>query len=214
MTRLDRCLPVSGRGGINHGLRTAIDPVDFARARFLGVIGLSLRTATDPVGITLGVTVRGLLTATGHGESIRDPMFAREVAVTGRSHAIPLAVRRVRPPLASDCSRSGDRSWRARHELRESVETVAISQAPVVSEASAAVAPPVVGGTVAAFQPAVQDLARFFLSLAGSLSQGAVVGAASATVPVPGVGVPLFPSAPGGGAVTSCDCDVGSFSGG
>ena len=63
------------------------------------------------------------------------------------------------------------------------METVTVSQTPVVSEASAAVAPPVVGGTVAALPSVVQDFARFFLSLAGSSSQGAVVSAAGASVP-------------------------------
>ena len=65
-------------------------------------------------------------------------------------------------------------------------------------------APPVVGGTVTALPSAVQDFARFFLSLAGSSSQGAVVSAAGASVPASGVGVQLYPSAPGGGAVASC----------
>ena len=82
--------------------------------------------------------------------------------------------------------------------------TVAVPQAPVVSEASAAVAPPVVGGTVAALPSAVQDLARFFLNLAGSSSQGAVLGSAGASVPASGVGFQLCTLAPGGGAVTSC----------
>ena len=84
------------------------------------------------------------------------------------------------------------------------METVAASQAPVVSEASAAVAPPVVGGTVAALPSAVQDLARFFLSLTGYSSQGVVGSTAGASVPASGVGVQLCPSAPGGGAVASC----------
>ena len=91
VTRLGRYLPVGGRGGIDRGLRTAIDPVEFAPARFLGVIGLGLRTATDHVEIALGVSGRGLLTATSHGGSVRNPMFAREIAVTGHGHAIPLA---------------------------------------------------------------------------------------------------------------------------
>ena len=60
------------------------------------------------------------------------------------------------------------------------MKTVAVSQVPVVSEALAAVAPPVVGGSVAAFPPALRDLARFFLNLAGSSSQGAVLGDAGA----------------------------------
>ena len=84
------------------------------------------------------------------------------------------------------------------------METVAVSQAPVVSEAPAAVAPPVGGATVAALLSAVQDLARFFLSLAGSSSLGAVGGVAGAAAPASGVGAQLCPSTLGGGAVASC----------
>ena len=73
-----------------------------------------------------------------------------------------------------------------------------VSQAPVVSEAAATVAPPVVEGTVTALPSAVQDLARFFLSLTGSSSQGAVGSVAVAAVPTPEA------SAPGVGAVASC----------
>ena len=62
-------------------------------------------------------------------------------------------------------------------------------------------APPV---AVTALLSAVQDLARFFLSLAGSSSLGAVGSVAGATVPASGVGAQLCPLAPGGGAVTSC----------
>ena len=153
-TRLDRCLPVCGRNGIGRSLRTAIGPVESARARFLGVIGLGLWTATDPVGIALDVTGRCLLTAAGLGGNFRDPLLVGEVAVIACGHAIPL-VTRDRSLLSSDRSRSRDRSRRARRELREGVETVAVSQAPVVSEASAPAAPPVVGGTVAALPSAV-----------------------------------------------------------
>ena len=73
-----------------------------------------------------------------------------------------------------------------------------VSQAPVVSEAAAAVAPPVVWGTVSALPSAVQDLARFFLSLMGSFSQEAVGSVAGVAVPTSGA------SAPGVGAVASC----------
>ena len=79
---------------------------------------------------------------------------------------------------------------------------VPVSQAPVVSEASATVAPPAAGGTVTALPSAVQDLARFFLSLAGSSTQGAVGSVAGVSVPASGAGVQLCPSAPGGGAGT------------
>ena len=104
----------------------------------------------------------------------------------------------MRSPLSSDRSRSKDKGRRAKHEQWEGVETVTVSQAPVVSEASATVAPPVVGGAVTALPSAVQDLARFFLSLAGSSSQGAVGSVAGASVPASGA------SAPGGGAAASC----------
>ena len=59
----------------------------------------------------------------------------------------------------------------------------------------AAVAPPVGGATVAALPYAVQDLARFFLCLAGSSSLEAVGGVAGAAAPASGVGVRLCPSA-------------------
>ena len=50
---------------------------------------------------------------------------------------------RVRSLSSSDRSRSKEGGRRARHERQEGVEMVAVSQAPVVSEVSAAVAPPV-----------------------------------------------------------------------
>ena len=79
-----------------------------------------------------------------------------------------------------------------------------VSQAPVVSEAAAVVAPPVGETTVTELPSAVQDLARFFLSLAGSFSLGAVGGVAGVAVSASGVGAQMCPSAPGGGAVTFC----------
>ena len=90
---------------------------------------------------------------------------------------------------------------------------MAVSQAPVISEVSAAVAPPVAVGTVASLPSAVQDLAMFFLSLAGSSSLVAVGGVAGAAVPASGVGAQLCPSAPGGGAVAFLCCDCGSCCG-
>ena len=57
---------------------------------------------------------------------------------------------------------------------------------------------------MAALPSAVQDLARFFLNLAGSSSLGAVGSVAGVAASASGVGVQLCPSAPGGGAVTSC----------
>ena len=78
------------------------------------------------------------------------------------------------------------------------METVAVSEAP-------AVATPAAGGATMAMLPsAVQDLARFFLSLLGSSSLGAVGGVAGMAAPASGVGVQLCPAAPGGGAVAPC----------
>ena len=110
----------------------------------------------------------------------------------------------MQSPLSSDSSRSRDRGRRARCEQREGVETVAVSQAPIVFGASATVAPPVLGGAVTALLSALQDLARFFLSLTGFSSQGAVDSVAGTSVPASGVGVQLCPSAPGIGAGASC----------
>ena len=84
------------------------------------------------------------------------------------------------------------------------METVAVSQAPAVCEAPAVAAPPAGGATMATLPFAVQDLARFFLNLAGSSSLGAVGGVAGVAAPASGVGVQLCPSAPGGGAVAPC----------
>ena len=137
----------------------------------------------------------GLLTAAGLGASVRVPMFAR-------------GARRDR----SRCPhrRSLGRDWRSR---RERVETVAVSQAPVISKASAAVAPPVERGAASMFLPTVQDLSRFFLSLMGSSSQGAVVGGAGATVSASGAGVQLCPFATFGTASAAASLTAGPPSG-
>ena len=65
-------------------------------------------------------------------------------------------------------------------------------------------APPVMGGAVTARPSAVQDLSRFFLSLAGFSSLGAVGSVAGVAVPASGVGAQLCPSASGGRAFASC----------
>ena len=154
------------------------------------------RTAIALVGIALGVTGHDLLIAT-----VRNPLLLGEVAVTARGpprHSRDRLRSLLWSSLSSDHSWSKDRGRRARREQREGGKTVNVSQAPIVSEASATVAPPVAGGTVTALPSAVQDLARFFLSLMGSSSQGAVGSVAGATVPASGA------SAPGVGAAASC----------
>ena len=84
------------------------------------------------------------------------------------------------------------------------METVNVSQAPVVSEAPAIATPPAGGANLAALPSAVQDLTRFFLNLMGSSFLGAVGGVAGVVAPASGVRVQLCPSAPGGGTVALC----------
>ena len=81
------------------------------------------------------------------------------------------------------------------------METVTVSQAPAVSEVPAVATPDAGGAAIAALPSAVQDLARFFLSLSGSSSLGAACGVADVAAPAAGVGVQLCPSTSAGGAV-------------
>ena len=76
-----------------------------------------------------------------------------------------------------------------------------VSQAPAVSEAPTVATPAAGGTTLAALPSAVQDLARFFLSLSGSSSLGAAGGVAGVAASAAEVGVQLCPSASAGGAV-------------
>ena len=73
-----------------------------------------------------------------------------------------------------------------------------VSQAPAVSEAPTEVTPVAGGTSLSTLSSAVQDLARFFLSLSGSSSLGAVGGVAGVTA---GSGVQLCPLTFAGGAV-------------
>ena len=81
------------------------------------------------------------------------------------------------------------------------METVKISQAPAVSEAPAETTPAAGGASLAALPSAVQDFARFFLSLSGSSSLGAVGGVAGVAASTAGSGVHLCPTTSAGGAV-------------
>ena len=76
-----------------------------------------------------------------------------------------------------------------------------VSQAPVVSEAPAETTPVAGGASLAALPSAVQDLTRFFLSLSGSSSLGAVGGVAGVAASTAGSGVQLCPSTSAGGPV-------------
>ena len=203
-TRLNRCPPASGHvTGL--GLRTAPGRVAFALT--LRETGHDPRIDTGLAEIAFDVPGRCLLTATGRADSVFVLLLAGEVAVTVRGpprRSRDRSRSRARSSPSSDRSLSREGGRRARHEQKERVETVAVSQAPAVSEASAAVVPPVGGATMAALPSAVQDLARFFLNLAGSSSLGAVGGVAGVAAPALVVGVQLCPLAPGGGAVAPC----------
>ena len=175
------------------------------RSHFLGGTGLAR--------IALGVTGRGLLTATGHIGSVRIPQLAGEVVVTARGHAISrvdLVTSRDRRPSSPDRSRSGEKGWLARRDQQEGGETVEVSQAPAVSEASTGVTPVAGAIPLSALPSAVQDLARFFLNLSGSSSLGAVdgvAGMAASTVGVSGSVVP-FDFCSWCSRTWCCDCDA------
>ena len=180
--RHGRCLPVCDHVEIGRGPRTATGlGVD---ALILRETGLDPRIDTGLAGTALGVTGRVLRTATGHVVSVCIPQFVGEVGVTGRCHTIPPSRSRDRShdrsrerlPSSSDRSRSGREGRRARRDQQEGGETVTVSQAPAVSEVSAGVTPVVGGTSLSTLPSAVQDLARFFLNLAGSSSLGAVGG--------------------------------------
>ena len=70
-----------------------------------------------------------------------------------------------------------------------------------VSQAPAVATPAEGGATLSTLPSAVQDLARFFLSLSGSSSLGAAGGVTGVAAPASGVGVQLCPSTSEGGTV-------------
>ena len=71
-----------------------------------------------------------------------------------------------------------------------------------------AVTPVAGGAALTALPSAVQDLARFFLSLSGSSSLGAVSGIAGVTASAAGSGSAVCPLTDAGGAVTTCTATV------
>ena len=79
-----------------------IAPVHVACALALGETGLDPRIDTGVAETALGVTGRGLLTATDHIGRARVPLLAGEVVVTARSQAISLVVLVTARGLADD----------------------------------------------------------------------------------------------------------------
>ena len=81
------------------------------------------------------------------------------------------------------------------------MEAVNVSQGPAVPEASSGATLAAGGASLATLPSAVQDLARFFLSLSGSSSLGVVGGVAGVAASAVGSGVQLYPSTSAGGVV-------------
>ena len=191
-------LPIRGQEGesVEGGRLLGRDPriAPAACALVLGETVLDPRIDIGLVETALAMTGLGLLTDTDHVDSIRVPQLAGELAELRRRS-------RDRDPSSTDRSRSRGEGRRARRELQEGVETVKVSQAPVVSEAPAEATPVARGASLAALPSAVQDLARFFLSLSGSSSLGAVGGVAGVAASTAGSRVQLCPSTNAGGAV-------------
>ena len=169
---------------------------------------------------------RGLLTATAPGldpriGSRRDQLRSVDLFRSRRHRTRSPARRgdrrdRSRPHALPNRSRSSGRlpgspaRWRAeeagrlaRRETQEGVGAVA-SQPPVVSEAAAAITPVAGGAALTALPSAERDLARFFLSLSGSSSLGAIGGIAGVTASAAGSGGAVCPSTAAGGAVITC----------
>ena len=191
-----RCLPACGHCLPACGRDLRIAPALDACALVLGETGLDPRIDTGLVE-----TGRGLLTATDHVNSVRVPQIAWQC-----EHDLPCRSRdrsqsRDRLPSSTDRSRSREKGRRARRDQQGGVETVKVSQAPAVSEAPAGATPVVGGASLTALPSAVQDLARFFLSLSGSSSLGAAGGVAGVAASAAGSGVQLCPSTSAGGAV-------------
>ena len=199
--RRGRSLPVCGRVEIGRGLLTAT-ALD-ACGPVLRETGLDPRIDTGLAEIALGMTGRSLLTATNHVVSVRafpsSPWRSRSSDLPRRSRDCSRS--RDRRPSSPDRSRSWEKGRLARRDQQEGGETVAVSQAPAVSEASTGVTP-IAGGTPLSALPSdVQDLARFFLNLSGFSSLGAVGGVAGMAASTAGSGVQLCPSTSAGGAV-------------
>ena len=144
-------------------------------ARGVGALGLDV-TGLDPridTGHTVtacGVTGGGLLTAPGRAISVCVSLPAGEIGVTTSGRTLSRIARVTARGHAGDYLALLEETGRlARRETQEGVGAVAL-QPPLVSEAAAAV-PPVAGGAVLTALPsALQDLARYFLSLSGSSS--------------------------------------------
>ena len=122
------------------------------------------------------------------------------------SHVLPNCSRdrsrsRGRLPGSPARSRVEEPGQLARRETQEAVEAVA-SQPPAVSEAAVAVTSVAGGAALTTLPSAVQDLARFFLSLSGSSSLGAIGGIAGVTASAAGSWGAVCPPTDAGGAVT------------
>ena len=114
---------------------------------------------------------------------------------------------RDRQPSSPARSRAGEKGQLARRDQQEGVEAV-VSQPPAVSEVSVGVTPTAAGTSLSALPSAEQDLARFFLSLSGSSSLGAVSGIVGVAASAAGSGGSVCPSTAAGGAVTTCTSTV------
>ena len=109
-----------------------------------------------------------------------------------QSHALPSRSRdrsrsRGRQSASPARSRAGEEGRLARRDQQEGAEAV-VSQPSAVSEVSVAVTPAARGAALSALPSAVQDLARFFLSLSGSSSLGAFGGVVVVAAPTAGFG--------------------------
>ena len=103
---------------------------------------------------------------------------------------------RDRSPLSSDHLRSRERRWRPGRSRRDRAEAVVASRDRGNSGSRVEPAPAVAGGFIPQLTPSLQDLARLFLSLSGSMVQRDVAVGSLFTAAVVTGGVLPVPAAP------------------
>ena len=181
--------------------RALLVPARGVEALGLDVTGLDPRIDTGHAVTALGVNGRGLLTSTGRAVSVRVPLPAGEIGVAARGHMLSrIACVTARgqagyylAPLPASGRRRQD-GW-PDEKPRRVLGRLPRSLLWFLKRRRL---------SLLLLPSAVQDLARFFLSLSGSSSLGAIGGIVGVTASAAGSGGAVCPSTAAGGAVTTC----------
>ena len=176
------------------------------------VPGLDPRIDIGHAVTALGVSGRGLLTATASAVSVRVPMPVGGVRRgRSRSHALPNRSRDrsrsgVRLPASPARLRAVEAGRLARRGPQEGVEAF-VSQPPVAWRSGGR--PSCSGGRLLPLSRLfLQELAKFFMSLSGSSSLGAPGVLAGVTASAAASGGIACPASTAAGAATFCAATV------